>query len=127
MILSLMPFLSGARGRYGGLIRKAKASANSWNNEQAMVKFIEIETQFKEDLKRTQLEQWIINESVHFNKLADSEKDDFLPVVEAFQDFESHFMCSNCGGKIAVNLIEKQETAVKCPCGKINWNLEMKK
>ena len=43
-----------------------------------MEKLTEIETQFKENLNRTQLEQWIINESVHFNKLADSEKDDFL-------------------------------------------------
>ena len=86
-----------------------------------------IETQFKENLIRTQLEQWIINENVHFSKLADSEKGDFLPVVEAFQDFESHYLCSNCGGRIAVNLIGKKETAVKCPCGKITWNLEIKK
>jgi recombinational DNA repair ATPase RecF len=120
-------FLSGAKGRYGTLLKRAKSSANSWNNDEAMEKLIEIETQFKENLTRTQLEQWIINESVHFNKLADSEKDDFLPVVEAFQDFEGHFMCSSCGGRVAVNLIGKNETAVKCPCGKITWNLETKK
>lgn len=120
-------FLSGAKGRYGALLRLAKASANSWNNDDAMEMLAEIETQYKENLNRTQLEQWIINESVHFNKLTDSGKDDFLPVVEAFQDFESHFMCSTCGGRIAVNLIGKTETAVKCPCGNINWNLEKKK
>ena len=92
-----------------------------------MHKLTEIEIQFKENLNRTKLEEWIINENVHFNKLRDSEKDDFLPVAEAFQDLEGHFMCSNCGGKIAVNLFENNDTVVKCPCGKINWNLEMKK
>jgi len=120
-------FLNGSKGRYGSLLRKAKASANYWGNDQAMGKLMEIETQFKEDLKRTEIEQWIINELVHFNKLAESEKADFLPVVEAFQDFEGYFMCSLCGGKISVNLVERNETAVKCPCGKINWNLETKK
>jgi recombinational DNA repair ATPase RecF len=120
-------FLSGARGRYGALLRQAKASANSWGNGSAVAELSVIETQFKENLNRTQLEQWIINENVHFNKIADSEKDDFLPVVEAFQDLEGHYMCSNCGGRIIVNLIGKKETAVKCPCGMINWNLEMKK
>lgn len=120
-------FLSGARGRYGALLRQAKASANSWGNDRTMAELSVIETQFKENLNRTQLEQWIINENVHFNKLADSEKDDFLPVVEAFQDLEGHYMCSNCGGRIVVNVIGKKETAVKCPCGMFNWNLEIKK
>ncbi len=120
-------FLAGAKGRYGSLLRMAKSSANSWGNTEVLTKLTEIESQYKEDMQRTNLEQWIINENVHFNKLAESGRGDFLPVVEAFQDFEGHFKCSSCSGKISVNLIGKTETVVKCPCAMFNWNLEKKK
>ena len=120
-------FMNGAKGRFGSLLKQAKASANSWGNQNIMDALSEIETQYKEDVVRTQIDQWIINENVHFDKLSDSSKEDFLPIVEAFQDFEQHYICSNCGVKVMINMRDTTETSVKCPCGKINWNLELKK
>ena len=120
-------FMSGAKGKFKSLLKQAKASANSWGNREIVGTLSEIETQYREDVERTKIDQWIINENVHFDKLSDSSKDDFLPIVEAFQDFERFYICSACGGKIMINMRNMTETSVKCPCGKINWNLEMKK
>jgi len=120
-------FMNGAKSRFGSLLKKAKDSANSWNNQEVIDTLSEIETQYKENVVRTQLEQWIVNENVHFDKLSDSLEKDFLPIVEAFQDFERHYICSECNGKIRTNVRDTTETSVKCPCGKFNWNLEKKK
>jgi energy-coupling factor transporter ATP-binding protein EcfA2 len=119
-------FMNGAKGSFGRLLKQAKASANSWGNQDVMDGLSEIETQFKEDVVRTQIDQWIINENVHFDKLSDSSKEDFLPIVEAFNDFEKHYICSNCGSMVMIQMRDTTETSVKCQCSKINWNLELK-
>lgn len=120
-------YLKGAKGAYKDLLKMAKASANSWGNESLKAQLAEIETQVNEVIARTQSEHWGINENVHYNKWADFDKNDFLPIVEAFQDIVSFFVCSNCGGMIALQLRGTAKSNVKCPCGTFNWNLEMKK
>jgi hypothetical protein len=73
------------------------------------------------------MEHWGINENVHYSKWADFSKDDFLPIVEAFQDFEGIFKCSRCHGLLALNMKGMMGSNVKCPCGNVFWNLELKK
>lgn len=120
-------FLNGAKSAYKNLLKKAKKSARSWDNSEAVEKFEEIESQANEIIQRTQMEHWGINENVHYNKWADFSKADFLPIVEAFQDFESSFRCSKCGGIISLNIKGITKTNLKCSCGEISWNLEVKK
>lgn len=120
-------FLNGTKSAYKNLLKKAKMSARSWDNSEAVEKFEEIESQANEIIQRTQMEHWGINENVHYNKWADFSKADFLPIVEAFQDFESSFRCSKCSGIISLNMKGMTKTNLKCSCGEIIWNLERKK
>ncbi len=117
-------YLPGARSAYKGLLRQAKNSARSWGNNNAVIKFGELETQMNETFLRTQMEQWGINVNVHYSKWADFDKNDFLPIVEAFQDLEGYFKCSKCGGLLKVSKRGFTRTDLRCPCGAVYWNLE---
>jgi len=115
------------KSAYKNLLKEAKKSARRWDNSGAVEKFDKIESQANEIIQRTQMEYWGINENVHYNKWADFSKADFLLIVEAFQDFESLFRCSKCGGIISLNMKGITKTNLKCSCGDISWNLEGKR
>ena len=120
-------YINGAKEAYKKHLKLAKKSATSWEKEDDVAAFAEIETQANEVIQRTQVEHWGINENVHYNKWKDMTQEDFLPVSEAFQDMENLFKCPECQSAIVLNMIGQNPTAIKCQCGKINWNLEMKK
>jgi DNA repair exonuclease SbcCD ATPase subunit len=117
-------FLSGAKKAYKDAIKRAKKAANSWNKQEEVAKYQEIESQVNEIIQRTQMEHWGVNENVHYSKWGDFTKEDFLPIVEAFEDLEGIFRCSRCAGIIAVSMKGMTVSNVKCPCGDIFWNLE---
>ncbi len=120
-------YLSGAKGALSSCLKKAKKSAVSWKNTELEQEYITIETEVKEVFQRTQVEQWGINAMVHYNNWANLGKDDFRPIIEAFHDLENQFLCSHCNGIISLIMDGVTEKSVKCPCGKINWNLEVQK
>jgi hypothetical protein len=60
---------------------------------------------------------------LHYNNWSNFSDNDYRPIVEAFQDLFGLFRCSNCGSRIAITTIGVKPQAVKCSCGKINWNL----
>ena len=120
-------YMKGIKKRIKELLGMAKKAANSWGDTEKVGKFTEIESQLNETIQQTQIEQWGINENVHYSKWADFHKNDFLPIVEAFKDFEDIFKCSKCGGMIALQGNAAKESIVKCPCGTISWNLEPKR
>lgn len=120
-------YLSGARKAYKDYLRQAKKSARSWENEKQLEEYEQLESQANEIIQRTQIEHWGINENVHYTRWKDSTKRDFLPITEAFQDFENLFRCPQCQGIIGVNMVGLTPTNIKCPCSNINWNLEIKK
>ena len=119
-------YLDGAKSAYKSLLRNAKKSAASWDKTDEVDKLNKIESQVNEVIIRTQMEQWAVNENVHYNKWGDSYNHDFLPVVEAFQDFVGFYNCPECNS--IINLVKKgtEKIAYKCPCGKINKNLEIR-
>jgi len=78
-------------------------------------------------VQRTQSEHWAINENVHYSRWADFQENDFLPIVEAFQDLEGIFKCPQCKGLLALNMKGMTPSNLKCPCGNVVWNLEEKK
>ncbi len=120
-------FLNGAKKAFSGNLKHAKNAANSWNNQEESEKLTEINSQFGEIVQRTQIEHWGINENVHYSKWSDFSKEDFLPIVEAFQDLEGIFKCQKCQGIIILNLKGTTPSSLKCLCGNVFWNLEAKK
>lgn len=116
-------YLPAAIEKYREYIRKAKNVARLWKQQDKFEKFEELETVSAEIIKRAQVEQWAINENVHFNRWGDFSKEDFQPLVEAFKDLFELFLCSNCGGMVYVIPKKGNAETVKCKCAAVNWNL----
>jgi len=49
-----------------------------------------------------------------------------VPVVEAFKDMCSLFVCGKCGDFLKVASVDNEPANVCCGCGEENWNLVVK-
>lgn len=75
----------------------------------------------------TAIEQWPINSAVHYNEWAASlQREDFKPVVAAFEKLECQFGCPDCGEPLYIVRISKKNDALRCGCSKVNLNLNQK-
>ncbi|MDO4259022.1 MAG: AAA family ATPase [Actinomycetaceae bacterium] len=125
---SLSSFFSAVKGRHRDLLKKATASANSWNNDAAKRKVEELNEERRIAILAQDGENWAINALVHNNDWATMTKADFMPVVEACKQFLELFTCSNdaCTGWIYVLGIPGKEEVLRCSCGDFNLNLRRK-
>ena len=119
----LSDFASGAIGAYKKYLKEAKASANSWGDHGRVLELEEIESIASQIIQRSQIEQWGINENVHFNRWGDFQPGDFRPVAEAWRDLLGLFQCTRCGGIIFVSVENQTPTSVRCHCSNVDWNL----
>jgi len=119
--------LPPAISRYRELLKKAKKSADSWNKKEDVEKIAKLESIFKEIVERSQVEQWGINENVHYSKWGDFQPEDFQPIVEAFKDIYDLFRCSQCGSLLYLTQEKKSPRNLRCMCEEVNWNLVPKK
>ena len=120
-------FLNAAVKKYKDLLKKAKQSANSWNNNERLEELNTYETEVNQIYTRTNVEHWAVNASVHYNTWPELTENDFRPVVDAFNDLYQLFLCSNCGGiKHVLKDSSLKDTTVICNCGEFNWNLKKK-
>ena len=124
----LSSFFSAVKGRHGDLLKKATASANSWNNDAAKQKVEALKGERAKAILAQDGENWTINTLVHNNDWATMTKADFAPVVEACKQFLELFTCSNdaCAGWIYVLGIPGKEEELRCSCGDFNLNLRKK-
>lgn len=123
---SLGDFLPAAISRHNDLLNKAKEAANSWNKQDEVATLSQRSIKTKEIIKRALGEQGFINITVHFNDWANLGKEDFKPVVEAFQELcDSVFACDNegCDAVLKVTFDGPNMNGVRCKCGAVNWNL----
>ncbi len=119
-------FLPASIGQLRNYLKKAKISANSWNDRETVKMLSELDSTVGQIYSRTNAEQWAINASVHYNNWAALSAQDFLPVIESFQDLYGLFNCSKCGAMLYVVSDGPTVDSVKCACGKVNWNLRSK-
>jgi recombinational DNA repair ATPase RecF len=124
--LELGDFLLPAMDKYRDLIKKAQRAAKSWDDSESRINLEEKDDIRSQIYKRTFAEQWAVNVNVHYNNWANFSIKDFRPVVEAFQDLYSLFICSNCGGMLSLATTGTLPVSVRCNCGKVNWNLTEK-
>lgn len=124
----LSDFCNGAISAYKKYLKKAKLSAQSWGQKETKDSLEELETISNQIIQRSQVEQWVINDNVHYNHWEQFHRDDFNPVVEAWRDLCGLFQCSDCGAVLRiVGEAGGQETGVQCLCTKVNWNLTPRK
>lgn len=121
-------FLPAAIGQYRKLIKQAKKAAQSWGDNDKFEMLNELDSTASQVFARCNAEQWAVNANVHYNAWANFSRQDFQPVVEAFQDLYGLFRCGKCGGILRVATIgaNPNPVSVRCSCGKVDWNLEEK-
>ncbi len=112
--------------RYLDLLKKAKTSAQSWENDDALRAANENERIAVGIIERSNLEQWNLNAAVHYNGWENLSKKEFMPVVDAFHDLANLFVCGKCGEALRLAYSGQKPTNVRCGCGQENWNLVKK-
>ena len=119
-------YARAAISTYKGYIKKAKSNFQKMKQKDKFEKLNKFEKKANEIIAKSQIEQWIINENVHYNRWEEFTKKDFEPVVKAFKNLFDLFTCSSCGATIAISRRkgETSKTIVSCNCGKIFWNIE---
>ena len=119
-------WLFAAMGEFKSLLKEGKRAASSWGNQTDEKRLAELDSLRTQIYGRTSVEQWAINENVHFNSWANMSRQDFIPVVEAFRDLQELFSCPDC--EMLLEKVPRKGTpeAVKCPCGATFWNLRRK-
>jgi len=114
-------FAPAAISTYKEYLRKAKSNFQKMKQQDKFEELKELDRKANEIIIRSQIEQWIINENVHYNRWGEFDREDFEPVVEAFKDLFNLFTCNSCGGTIALSETKGKtpRTIVSCNCGKI--------
>lgn len=114
--------LPAAISQYRKLIKLAKKSANSWNQKDQLEDLNETNSIASSIFERSNAEQWAVNANVHYNNWTNFTRQDFQPVVEAFQDLYNLFLCSDCGTIFYVTQSGTVLTSMRCHCKKFDWN-----
>lgn len=110
----------------GELYKKAKAAANSWNDQSRVNEIGQQEAAFSAAVAAALVDQWQINPAIHYNEWAKLQKQDFEPVVAGFKALERQFECDACGEWIYIIYSGKEKEMVRCACPKVNLNLKPK-
>jgi AAA domain len=119
----LLPAVLGA---YNRLLGKAQDAAQSWGNSTESVKLSQRQKEFSAKVTQSNVEQWSINKSIHYNEWVKLQKQDFIPVVEAFKQLLSAFQCPTCLTFLYVTPPRGQQEGVRCDCSAVNINLKKK-
>jgi hypothetical protein len=108
------------------LLARAQEAAQSWAKKDEVAKISALQKEFSIRVARTQVEQWAINKSIHYNEWTNLQKDEFGCVVEAFKLFLESFQCTSCTGYIYVMPPKGNREGVRCDCGTFSLNLKRK-
>jgi len=116
-------YLPAAQWQYNCLLKRAKECANSWDNRARMSVLRETASVAAQVFQRVNAEQWATNANVHYNNWANFTRNDFVDVVDAFRDLFGLFTCTQCGAMLHISQSGMKQVAVRCHCGKVDWNL----
>jgi len=119
-------FAPSAISAYKEYLRKAKSNFQKMKQHDKFEELVELEKKANATIAKSHIEQWIINENVHYSKWESYSKKDFEPVVETFKDLFGLFVCRSCGSTMTLsqNKGDTMKIIVSCGCGKIFWNIQ---
>lgn len=112
-------------GRLRELCGKAAAAAQSWGNAAAQKSAVELKDRLSAATGVSNVEQWAINQAVHYNEWANFGKKDFEPVVAAFKELINCFRCAECQSWLYVTPHGIPES-MRCTCSAVTMNLNAK-
>lgn len=116
--------LPAAVSAMNDLFKKAKNAAQSWGDNNRVEELSTLHDAFSNAVIATNVEQWQINPSVHYNEWANFQREDFTPVVSAYKKLELLFECPKCGDPLYVVRSSNDKEAVRCACSSVNFNLK---
>ena len=119
-------FAPAAISAYKRYLRRAKANFKKMHQLDKFEELDELEKKSTDIIGKSQIEQWIVNANVHYNRWEEFNKNDFGPVVKAFKDLFGLFVCNSCGRMISKSEAkgEVSKDIVSCDCGKVFWNIQ---
>ncbi len=119
-------FLDAVKGRYGKLLKKAAAAANSWNDADAIETVAVAKDEWESISARVNADLWVLNPAVHYNDFASFSKADLEPLVIACKDFLEVFECTECRSRLYVAQHQRKDDSLRCAGGHFNLNLRTK-
>ena len=118
--------MSASIGALRLYVKLGKVAAESWKKTDEVTKLSTFDSTIGQVIKRTNIEQWGVNVTVHHSKWHHLEKEDFDPIVDAFKDCFGLFACQGCGTLLAALSNQSEITAVQCACGTFGWSIQKK-
>jgi recombinational DNA repair ATPase RecF len=115
--------LPNAIAALGNAYGRAKAAANSWNQQASIAAIAARSDGFDTTKAKISVDQWQINAAVHFNAWADLQKRDFAPLAAAYRGLVETFSCTSCSEMLAITPRKGKKEAIRCNCGAVNFNL----
>jgi recombinational DNA repair ATPase RecF len=106
------------------LYKSAKEIASGWNQKDTVAALAAREAAFGLAAQTSQVEQWQVNVAVHFNSWENLKKEDFVPVVKAYQVLLAAFTCEKCGEYLHVSPDRETPESLRCDCGQTTINLK---
>jgi hypothetical protein len=117
--------LPGVINTWNDLLAKAQEAAQSWGKADDVLALTKRQKEFKGCVERSQVNQWVINKSIHYNEWANLKKKDFVPVAESFKSLLDCFRCQDCGAYFYVTPPKGSREGIRCDCG-AGFNLKRK-
>lgn len=115
--------LPNAIGTFRRLLKKGKAAAQSWSQPEKTGEITEVEQKFDTAVAATQVDQWQMNATVHYNQWASMQKSDFAPLVSSFKTLVQLSKCEVCETSYFVSPERGAAQAFRCTCGRLHINL----
>lgn len=123
---ALGDLLPRATSRFSELLKEAAATAKKWENDEEAEGLNQKLNDFKTAVHKSNIEQWSLNAKVHYNEWANLDKNDFLPVVSAFEELVAFLRCDKCKAILYLNPSFGPKEALRCVCAQNNFNLKKK-
>lgn len=120
--------LPSATSRYRKLLKQGKDVAQSWGNQAEADRIQKLDDKFSELVNLSNLDKWMINKAVHYNEWANFHKNDFIPLIDSFENLIKEFYCPNpdCGSVYYLH-DRYTEQELRCYCSANTINLIKKK
>ena len=109
-------------------LQQGEKSAAKWNHEEVIEELKQQRLIAKELVGQTNVEQWAINPSVHFNEWANLDSHEFAHVVAAFKELLENLRCVQdiCRSYLYLSPNKGEPETLRCNCGSVNINLKLK-
>jgi len=120
-------YAPAALNAYNKYLKKAKKNASILKDEDKLKALTELEENSAKIFASSQIEQWVINANVHYNKWDSFSREDFSPIIAVYHSLFDLFSCNKCGSMILYEEPHgKNRATVSCSCGNVFWNVSEK-